>query len=110
MGYGYYSEIYFAIHLENEKMMKIGETTNGRRRQNQLNKEDYYITRCFDVEGGEAARLFVESYLRMKLLKTNRVAQLRKDYFMCDCLETRKEFQDCFYSWVKEAHEILKRM
>ena len=108
MSYGVYSEVYFAINFDDKTFIKIGETTNARRRANQLYKEGYYIIKSIDIEGTEAERLFVESYLRAKIASNNNVQQYRKDYFKCESKEMVQMFEDSFDYFVEQALEILK--
>lgn len=113
MSYGIYNEVYFAVRLdkEGEGWFKIGETSNARRRSNQLYyNEGYCVTESYNLFGDEANRLFVESYLRVKIELTGKVQRVGKDYFLCKSKENRDEFKKFFSSWVKEAEEILKKM
>lgn len=110
MGYGIYSEVYFATHLVKKDLIKIGETTNARRRAGQLFKEDYLIETSMDVHGGEAARLFVESYLRTRIEATGKASRFRKDYFECESENVAHWIFTQFEEWVKEANHILELM
>lgn len=110
MSYGYYSEVYFAINYRSSNYIKIGETTNARRRANQLFTEDYLLVDSLEVGGDQAERLFVESFLRMKILKTCKVQQVRKDYFVCEDGDTAKFVQTHFQQWVSEALLIINNL
>lgn len=110
MSYGVYSEVYFAICFYSKVYIKIGETSNSRRRNNQLQKQGYYIVKACDVEGAEAERLFVESFLRARISATGRATQFGKDYFECDCPETVSAIKASFENWVNEAATILRQM
>lgn len=110
MAYGCYSEVYYAEHLEIRTAIKIGETTNARRRSNQLLQEDYLILQSLDIGGGECERLFVESFLRMKILKTQKARRIRKDYFNCADLDTVEFIKSHFQEWVMEAIITMREM
>lgn len=110
MSYGVYSEVYFAVSACDDVNIKIGETTNARRRGSQLAKDDYLIMRSRDVAGGEAERLFVESFLRARINASGKATQIRKDYFLCDTKDTAVQFLNLFNNWVDEANAILKQM
>ena len=109
MGYGYYSEVYFAININNQNFIKIGETTNARRRENQL--DEYYIVQTLDVNGMEKRdRLFVESYLRSRVGATERVRQKGLDYFECENENVANWICKEFPHWVEEANYLLALM
>lgn len=108
MSYGVYSEVYFANHGTIKNLIKIGETTNARRRANQLCKEDYQILTSLDVNGGESARLFVESYLRTRIEATGKADRFRKDYFECENEDIAYWIFTQFEEWVAEANRILE--
>lgn len=110
MSYGTYSEVYFANHGMMKSLIKIGETTNARRRAGQLCKEDYHILISANVNGGEAARLFVESYLRTRIEATGKASRFRKDYFECENEDVAHWLFTQFEEWVAEANHILELM
>lgn len=110
MSYSICSEVYFAAHDTMKNLIKIGETTNARRRASQLCKEDYLILASMDVNGTEAARLFVESYLRTRIEATGKAKRFRKDYFECENEEIARWLLFQFDNWVKEANRILELM
>lgn len=110
MSYGVYSEVYFAMSVCDDVNIKIGETTNARRRGSQLAKDDYMIMGARDVAGGEAERLFVESFLRARINASGKATQIRKDYFLCDTKDTAFQFLNLFNNWVDEANAILRQM
>lgn len=109
MSYGKFSEVYYAESWDKDcpMMIKIGETDNARRRARQLEREGYFITQSIDVTDGKAARLFVESYVRMCILNTNRVNQIGNDYFQCHDLDVKMYIESSFNAWVYEAEHIL---
>lgn len=107
MSYGVYSEIYLAKHYKDDTLIKIGETTNARRRNGQLSQNGYTITIVLDVDGGETERLFIESFLRARIEADGRTHRSGKDYFQCDCKDTADYFCNHFQSMVKEAETIL---
>lgn len=108
MSYGYYSEVYFAESLSTSTHIKIGETTNARRRSNQLFKErNYWITDSMDIGGDEAKRLFVESFLRLQIMETYHAQRVGKDYFVCSDAETAQAIKMHFREWVLDALVIL---
>lgn len=109
MGYGYYSEVYFAINTNEKNYIKIGETTNARRRNNQL--DDYYIVQTLDVNGlGKNDRLFVESYVRSRINATKKVHQIGLDYFECENENVVNWLAKQFNLWVAEANHLLALM
>lgn len=111
MSYGIFSEVYFATSTFSKTTIKIGETTNARRRASQLlSQESYRIILVADVDGDEAERLFVESFLRARIKASGKAHQIRKDYFECDCYATVEQFTESFNSWVAEANAILAQM
>ena len=111
MGYGTYSEVYFARHLTNHKLIKIGETSNARRRNNQLIKnESFEILADMNIGGDVADRLFVESYLRNKIQASKRALRHGLDYFECSSEGDAEWVYSQFYYWVFEANQILWQM
>lgn len=110
MGYGNYSEVYFANHGILKSLIKIGETTNARRRAGQLCKDNYHILISASVNGDEAARLFVESYLRARIEATGKVTRFRKDYFECESEDVAYWLFTQFEDWVTEANRMLELM
>lgn len=107
MAYAVYSQVYLAIALdEEEKIFKIGETTNVTRRQKQL--KDFEICLWADLTtDSKADRLFIESYLRIKILEYSDIRLLGQDYFSYTDTKVYNEILDSFEKWVKEAMEIL---
>jgi hypothetical protein len=110
MSYETCSEVYFAHHLKMKNLIKIGETTNARRRAGQLYKEGYYIQISANVNGDEAARLLVESYLRTRIEATGKANRFRKDYFECENEDVAHWLFTQFEEWVSEANHILEFM
>jgi hypothetical protein len=108
MSYGIYSEVYFAINIMTENLIKIGETTNARRRACQLFKDNYYIVISKNVKGDKAARLFVENYLRERIEATGKAIRFRRDYFECKNKEIAHWLFGQFEDWVAEAHQLLE--
>lgn len=107
MAYANYSQVYLAIPLdEEEKIFKIGETTNITRRQMQL--KDFEICLWADLKSqSKADRLFVESYLRIKILENADIRLLGYDYFSYTDKNIYNEILDNFEKWVKEAIALL---
>ena len=107
MAYANYSQVYLAISLdEEEKIFKIGETTNIARRQMQL--KDFEICLWADLKSqSKADRLFVESYLRIKILENADIRLLGYDYFSYTDKKVYNEILDNFEKWVKEAIALL---
>ncbi len=111
MSYGVYSEVYFAQHEENPAMIKIGETTNARRRGRQLEKEGFIILESTWVNGDDKCdRRFVESFLRSRIATTGHAAIYKEDYFICDNETTANWIKSEFMHWVEEANRILTLM
>ena len=107
MAYGYYSEVYFAVDLNNYKRIKIGETTNARRRNAQL---DVYITQCIEVGGNHTYRLLIESLLREKIARMPKVTQAGTDYFICEDTDTVNFIQNEFENWVKHFQKSIEKV
>lgn len=107
MSYGMFSEVYLATCFSSAVSIKIGETSNSRRRNSQLYQNDYHIIQVEDVDGGESARKFVESYLRVRIEATERATRHGLDYFECDNSITADWIKAQFTEWVKEANKLL---
>lgn len=110
MSYGVFSEVYFARSATSKSAIKIGETTNARRRASQLSSDGYDIVKVAKVNGNKAARLFVEGFLRARIYYSGKVQLIREDYFKCDCSATAEQFCELFENWVNEANTILDLM
>lgn len=110
MSYGVFSEVYLAVNCKDSTFIKIGETTNARRRNGQLATEGYFIKLALDIEGGETERLFIESFLRARIEASGKAHRYGKDYFQCDSKETADYFYNAFLPMVKEACSILKEI
>jgi hypothetical protein len=111
MSYGYYSEIYFAESVETSVGIKIGETTNARRRSNKLFQErNYWVTDSLEVGGDDARRLFIESYLRLKIAQNYPAQRIGKDYFVCRDAETAQAIKRHFREWVIDALALSKEL
>lgn len=95
MSYHIGSEIYLARHDREKSLIKIGETTNSRRRRHSLIKDGYSIIYSINIEDYPynkhlelAKRRFIESYLRL-YLNDYEMHQLvypienTEDYFQC---------------------------
>jgi hypothetical protein len=119
MAYGEYSEVYYANntrpnqYYHNKILVKIGETTNTRRRSNQLT--DVSIATWCSLEKtscgyNHSARLFVESYLRGKVCKLPNVEQSDVDYFWLPNKDTDKFIVSHFVEWVQEAVALWEKM
>lgn len=109
MSYGYYSEVYFAVSIDNPRAFKVGETVNGRRRSNQLFKQNkYWIEKTYFTGLTEANRLLAESFLRSKMESFSYVKRLQGlDYFICETSEQVQFLQDNFMSYVEEIINII---
>lgn len=112
MSYSYNSEVYFAVAIcPNAKInVKIGQTTNTSRRNNQLWQEDFHIIKTAAVYGDYAERLFVESYLRAKINAIDFTEHYRTDYFSCSNQKQIDWLANKFFGWVEEANTILLQM
>lgn len=119
MSYGTYSEVYLAINNENKHYFKIGETINARWRGKQL--RTYAITNYFELEKfyhykyGEFAnnktmRLFIESYLRARILKAYPGVTLQgNDYFISEANELLIIFQKNFNVWCQTLQKLFQK-
>lgn len=113
MGYAIRSEIYFAVDATDFCNIKIGETTNSNRRQGQL---QYCITRSVglteynDSRYDKAKRLFIESYIRAKMLKRKDCRLTGEDYFTTTNAKTAEEIEELFVNWVEEAEEVFNNL
>lgn len=119
MAYGEYSEVYYAnnsrpnTYYHNKILVKIGETTNVRRRSRQL--EDVSIATWCSLEGtvcgyDYCARLFIESYLRAKVRKLPGVEHSSTDYFWLPDKATDTLILKNFTIWVQEAITLWGQM
>ena len=119
MAYGSYSEVYYANnsrpnkYYHNKILVKIGETTNTRRRSAQLT--DVSVATWCSLETTACgfdftARLFVESYLRSKVRKLPGVEVSSIDYFWLPDKQTDNYIIQHFTSWVQEAIDIWEKM
>lgn len=108
MAYAKYSQVYLAVSLDEEtKIFKIGETTNIARRQKQI--PDFEICLWEDLQDNDkASRLFIESYLRIKILQFSDIRLIGMDYFSYSDNQKFQIVLDNFEKWVKEAVTILK--
>ena len=115
MAYGVYSEIYIALPFSNDvKAIKIGETTNARRRCRQLGRDvGFYVYHTLDVKGWDkTSRLMVENYLRgciFQYLDNNSIHYrwVGLDYFY-DLPQFAIEYiKSHFKEWVTEANSKL---
>lgn len=102
MAYGCYSEIYIAINVEDKTFIKIGETTNARRRNRQLKEDGFKVYESIEVGHGESCRLFIESYLRIKLESLN-IKRIKRDYFYCKHNTISDFVLNNFEVWVDDA-------
>jgi hypothetical protein len=107
MAYRYYSEVYFAIDFDDNKRIKIGETTNARRRDRQL---DVWITKVVEVGGDKCYRLLIESLLREKISRMPRVQQIGNDYFYCESKEIALSIQNQFTDWVDCFQKNIEKL
>jgi hypothetical protein len=108
MAYKTYSEVYYALSIDNPKIFKIGETTNARRREHQLFvSERFHIVYSRNIGGNKATRLFVESYLRIKIQKLPFVRTEKLDYFVCEQETDIKTLKELFKIYLEEALQII---
>ena len=112
MSYGIYSEIYMAVpQWDNPKrdIIKIGETTNSRRRSIQLEKkEGLTISEWVDTNLTHSERLFVESALRIKMEKMG-LSLVGNDHFICDESQWRKILKE-FPNLVNEMISLIEKI
>ena len=105
------SAVYWAIKIKDfdpdRPSLKIGETTNIRRRNSQL--EDYHILNFVEVDNNLSTRLFIESYLRSKIFSYTNVEHFKTDYFSCP-REVYLQVNEHFVEWVHEAQYIIRGM
>ena len=115
MAYGYYSEVYLAFSCDDPFAIKIGETTNARRRERQLLRQDnaFYIGRSTEIPRyDKGSRLYVENYLRGQIFKyLNEKSVDYKwvglDYFYSLTQEAIDYIEKHFIDWVFEACQDL---
>ena len=87
---------YIAITLNNVNSIKIGETgRNIEERKKELQRKGYIIIKTFDKTTNRAERLFIESGLRMTLLKKKNTQILKDDYFITS-MDTIMDFIENF--------------
>lgn len=118
MAYATYSEVYYANSTpnkfyDNKILVKIGETTNVCRRSKQL--ESVSMATWCSLEStacgyNYSARLFVESYLRVKVCKLPGVEISSTDYFWLPNKETDTLILKNFTIWVQEAIALWSQM
>jgi hypothetical protein len=115
MAYGVYSEVYLAFSVDNPTAIKIGETTNARRRERQLIRQDpsFYIGYSTEItKFDKGSRLYVENYLRGQIFKylNNKSIDYRwvgLDYFYSLPQEAIDYIEKHFIQWVYEACQEL---
>ena len=112
MAYAKCSEVYFAVGTANK--IKIGETTNARRRNHQLN--GYHIHCSIDLQNkqysdseDEAMRKFVEAGLRV-ILEDYTQQRISTDCFICESREDVEDIEEQFEYWVEELEKIAKKI
>ena len=118
MAYGVYSEVYLAFPINKSiRAIKIGETTNARRRAYQLRRSvnfDIDYKYMLDVNGWDkASRLTVENYIRgciFHYLDENSIQYQWRglDYFFDLPRFAIDYISKHFEEWVKEANSTLK--
>ena len=106
MSYAVYSEVYFARNFDDRRKIKIGETSNSNRRNNQLNDDNYYITHSYDLKI-ESARYYVEGFLRFYIEQNYEVERIRKDYFVCKTEQVAEAIEYDFADLVQKAMSII---
>ena len=116
MAYGGYSEVYLAFPMTYPiNAIKIGETTNARRRACQLRRSVGFdiCGYTFDVKGWDkTSRLIVEDYIRGKIfqyLDENSIHYIWRglDYFFKLPTFAVDYISNHFEEWVKEANSTL---
>jgi hypothetical protein len=118
MAYATYSEVYYANTSPNELygnkiLVKIGETTNICRRNKQLasvSMATWYSLERTVCGYNYSARLFVESYLRVKVGKLPGVEPCSTDYFLLPDKATDTLILQNFALWVQEAIALWEQM
>lgn len=101
----YNSYNYIAITLNNINSIKIGETGRDiKQRTKELQKKGYIIVKTFDKTTNRAQRLFIESGLRMTLLKKENTQILKDDYFIASMdviMDIIENFNNYCEHWLK---------
>lgn len=96
---------YIAISIRNINSIKIGETgRNIEERKKELQKKGYIIIKTFDKTTNRAQRLFVESGLRITLLKKENTQILKDDYFIASMdviMDIIENFDNYCEHWLK---------
>ena len=96
---------YIAITLHNINSIKIGETgRNIEERKKELQRKGYIIIKTFDKTTNRAERLFVESGLRMTLLKNKNTQIIKDDSFitsMDTIMDIIENFNNYCEHWLK---------
>ena len=96
---------YIAITLKNVNSIKIGETGRDiRERTKELQKNGYIIIKTFNKTTNRAQRLFVESGLRITLLKNQNTQILKDDYFIASMdviMDIIENFDNYCEHWLK---------
>lgn len=114
--------VYYGTYHHGFGQLKIGQTSNIKQRTNSLYYRDCIIVEEFVELPAECGRLanalFVESYLRMRLLQyayehpTLGMYHASTDYFNYKYRYygiVEKNFKHLFFKWVNEAIEIMKK-
>lgn len=101
----YNSYNYIAITLDNINRIKIGETGRDiEKRKKELQKKRYIIIKTFDKTTNRAQRLFVESGLRITLLKNENTQIIKDDYFITSMdviMDIIENFHNYCEHWLK---------
>ena len=101
----YNSYNYIAINLYNINSIKIGETGRDiEQRKKELQRNKYIIIKTFDKTTNRAQRLFIESGLRMTLLKNENTQIINDDYFtapMDIIMDMIEHFDNYCEHWLK---------
>ena len=106
MAYENFSEIYFARHFTDPTKIKIGETKNAQKRNNQLHNEEYHICWSRDLRI-ESARYYVEGFLRFYIEQHYDVTRVKKDYFVCKTEEVARNIEKDFVDLVEKAMSFV---
>ena len=108
----YDSIVYLAINNNNNDIIKIGETSDLKRRTKQLKKQDYTVIQWVETYHPVDCRLFVESSLRAILSNSHHIHQYKKDYFYTPKEKTtivQKNFKTWVNDLVKTYEDIIER-
>lgn len=116
MSYGHYSELYYAngATRDNKILVKIGESSNSRRRNLQIEPSVAIYSSLQTTACGydHSARLFVESYIRTKVQRIQGVERYKDtlDYFLLPHKQIDDFILQNFTAWVQEAVTVWEHI